>query len=192
MGERTFTFEGYILGIHGKIGPYSGRQTVQNIGVYYLAPVKETENLGSMLPTFYEEPDMKFPPVVKINQIRIYHGYYINSLQVQYQLLDGSTRLGEKHGTDIGNHTIITFEHGEELVKLKGKVVPSGIIILPGRVLGQITFISQKKDGTTAVYGPFGKTGDEEKPITASGHMLGFAGGTFNGYFVTSLRAFFA
>ena len=65
--------------------------------------------------------------------------------------------------------TIIALEYGEELIELKGRIFQSN-----GKdVLAQITFISQKKDGTTSIYGPFGKTVDPDRPISASGRILG-------------------
>ena len=79
----------------------------------YLASVKETENWGSMLPIFYKECTWYEVSTCCQDQPE---KHIWSSLQIEYQLLDGSTWLGDKYGSDRGNHTIITFEHGEELV----------------------------------------------------------------------------
>ena len=182
VGERNFTFKGYIMGIHGKIGPSFSRQIVRNLGVYHLAPVTESKYLGLAIgKSFYENPDMRFPPVVKISKIFISHGDRVYSLRVEYQLLDGGTKLGKKNGGDYGDLTTISFGNGEELVGLK-----VGVIV--GSMTSQLTFISRKKDGGTAVYGPFGKEAD--KQITVNGHILGFTGTTSE--FILSLGVFYS
>ena len=182
VGERNFTFEGYIMGIHGKT-----KQIVRNLGVYYLAPVTE-QYFGSPIGTaFYENPDMRFPPVVKISKIFIshMHGNGVNSLRVEYQLLDGSTKLGEKNGGDYGDLTTISLGYGEDLIGLKVGVLRG---LFSTNITSQLTFISRKKDGNTAVYGPFGQEGDIE--TTVNGHILGFTGTTNK--FVLSLGVFYS
>ena len=170
VGERNFTFEGYIMGIHGKTGPSSSQQIVRKLGVYYLAPVTETKYLGFPIISFYENPDMRFPPVVKISKIFISHGDRVYSLQVEYQLLDGGTKLGEKNGGDDGDLTTVSFSNGEELIGLKVGIIVGSF----DNMTSQLTLISRKKDGGTAVYGPFGKEAD--KQITVNGRILGFTG----------------
>jgi hypothetical protein len=172
VGEQTFTFEGYILGIHGNIGPSASRGVVRNLGVYQLAPVAESKWLGQPVSLFYEHPDMRFPPVVKISKVVIYHEDIVYSLQVEYQLLDGTTRVGDKNGKSLGNLTTIDLRDGEELIGLKGAVDHSN---WSKGSINQLTFFSRKKNGSIVKYGPFGnKSGDEEMSVV--GHILGFAG----------------
>ena len=192
VGERNFTFEGYILGIHGKIDPPNTgyRRIVRNLGVYQLAPVKESGFFSDItLTTFYENPDMIFPPVVKISKMFIRHdddGVY--SLQVEYQHLDGSTRLGGKYGSDRGNLTTISLEYGEELSGLKGELFTIEGPAFEVNIIGKIIFTTRKKNGSTAAYGPFGKRGNI--PISVDGHILGFSGSAIL-EFIASLSAFY-
>ena len=190
VGQRNFTFEGYILGIHGKIDPPNTgyNRIVRNLGVYQLATVKESEYFGGIpLLTFYENPDTRFPPVVKVSKMFISHDDSVYSLQAEYQYLDGTIGLGGKYGGDAGNLTTISLEYGEELSGLKGKLV-----VLQGpaweiNLIGQITFITRKKDGSTAAYGPFGRGGTV--PISVDGHILGFSGSAPE--FLASLGVFY-
>ncbi len=185
VGERNFVFEGYILGIHGKTGPRFNDDIVRNLGVYYLAPVKQSEYFGSSNITFLENPDARFPPVVKINKLFISHGDRVNSLQAEYQLLSGDSRLGDKNGGDGDSLTAINLNYGEELVGLKGML--SGGTYSSIDQLTQLTLISRKKDGSTKVYGPFGKAGG--KSFSVTGHILGFTGKASN--FIESLSVFY-
>lgn len=166
VGEHNFTFEGFVVGFHGK----TGKLLLQNLGVYYLAPVKSSEYFGhSSAPDFVEHPDAKFPPVVKVNKIFIDHGSEVNSLQMEYQLHGGGIRLGEKHGGASGNFTTIIFEYGEGLVEIRGKT--GGIL---HHTIKQLTFVSRKMGGSRALYGPFGKLG--YKPFSISGNIIGYTG----------------
>lgn len=166
VGEQKFSFEGFIIGIHGKTGP----QIIRNLGVYYLAPIKESAYFGEPTVTFKENPDAKFPPVVKVSKILLYHGEQINSFQAEYKLLGGKSRLGDRHGGKGGDLTVIRFSCGEELIGLKGKLKggTSGAI-------SQLTFVSRKRDGSRAVYGPFGKAAGDT-PFSVKGNILGFTG----------------
>jgi hypothetical protein len=187
VGERSFTFEGYILGIHGRIGPKGIRNITRTLGVYHLATVKESAFFGYPIPvaTFYENPDFMFPPVTKISKILVHHGDAVNSLQTEYKLLNGSTRLAGRNGGDGENFTTVSLEYGEELTGMNGMVVEGPWSF---DFIGQITFMSRKKDGSTAVYGPFGKSGS--KPISVRGHILGFTGAA-NTELLLSLGAFY-
>ena len=175
VGEQSFTFEGYILGIYGKTGPSFSRGIIRNLGVYYLATSKHSDNIGNETPNnilgFYEGPDKLFPPVVKISKISIRHGDHIDSVQFEYLVLNGSTRLGGKHGGDGGNLTVITFGNDEELIGLTAKIEVTWLY----QAIGQVSFVSRKRDGSEISYGPFGNSGNET--VSVSGHILGFAGG---------------
>ena len=165
IGKHNFTFEGFMVGFHGKTG-----NLLQNLGVYYLAPAKQSKLFGSSsAESFTEHPDAKFPPVVKVNRIFISHGSTVNSLQMEYNLHGGGVRTGEKHGGASGNLTTITFEYGEGLVEMRGKM--GGVL---HQTIKQLTFISRKMDGSTVIHGPFGKLG--YKSFSIPGNIIGYTG----------------
>lgn len=171
MGKHNFTFEGFIVGFHGKTGTL-----LQNLGVYYLAPVTTSKYIGCCSADFSEHPDAKFPPVVKVTKIFVHHGKEVNSIQMEYQLHGGGTRLGDKHGGATGTLTTIQFGYGESLVEIRGKL--GGLL---HQSIKQLTFVSRKIDGSKTVYGPFGKRG--YKSFSVSGNIIGYtgkAGSTFD------------
>jgi hypothetical protein len=177
VGEKNFTFEGLIVGFHGKTGTL-----LQNLGVYYLAPVRESKYIGHGAPDFTEHPDAMFPPVVKVSKITIHHGWEVYSLQMEYQLHGGGVRLGDKHGGARGNVTTITLEYGEGLVEIRGKT--GGIL---HQTIKQLTFISKRIDGSTSVHGPFGREG--YRSFSIPGNIIGYTGRA--GEALESLGAFY-
>ena len=165
-GDRNFTLtESFILGFLG-----SSSDHLNSIGVYCLAPIKLTNTFGWYSPGFTEDPDGKFPPVVKVSKILVYHGWAIDSLQFQYQLHGGGKRMGDKHGGNGGNLTTINIGQNEQLIGVQG--------LLNGGTfadLQQVVFTTQEKNSLVKIHhGPFGILGD--KPFSFEGHFLAYAG----------------
>lgn len=175
---KNFTFEGFIVGFHGRSG-----SLMENIGVYKLAPMKKSYLFG--IPYFGVEfddnPDTPFPPVVGINKLFIYHGRQINSIQAEYQLFGGGTLLSERHGTAKNNLSTVIFSYGEAIVEMKG------LLDYPKLFLKQLTFVTKRHDGKMKVYGPFGKTGS--KPFSVRGYVIGLAGRASN--FLQAISAYY-
>ena len=95
--------------------------------------------------TFDENPDTEFSlPVVKIKRLSLF------SIQAQYQLIDGATRLGKKFGGTGGTLTIIKFEDDKETLSIEGNSVVDRI--------SQLTFVSRRNNisSPTLYNGPFG------------------------------------
>ena len=113
--------------------------------------------------------------MVKVNKIFIHHGDLVDSLQFEYQLHGGSTRLGSKNGGSGGDFfTVVILEYGEKLVGIEGKIDKGDYFA----IISQLTFISLKKDGSSCKYGPFGKNGNET--FSVSGSIIGYYGSTVN------------
>ena len=169
-GPANFSYEGYIVGFHGRSGDF-----LDKIGIYNLAPVKKSEMKGGgnyYSFEFDENPDKIYPPVVKITKIFMRHSGYLYSIQAEYQLMGGRRYLGKMHGTKGGTLTVIKFDSDEELIRLEGKGTYTDIC--------QVTFVSKKGDGSTMYYGPFGA--DCIQNVTFDGHIVGFYGSLATNY----------
>ena len=172
-GKQEFSSKGYIVGFYGRAG-----NSLNSVGVYQLAAVNKSSLIGGGgdLPTFDENPDTLFPPVVKINKLYVNHGQYVYSIRAQYLLLGGTTRLGKNYGTSFGNVTVIRFDSDEELIGIEGTKMGNNGTYVDDSVC-QLTFISKK--GYTLNYnGPFGWP----CPIKFSlqGNIMGIFGVTGN------------
>ena len=173
-GHHNFTLtESFILGFLGKSSDH-----LNSIGIYCLAPVKMSDTFGWYGVQFTEHPDDKFPPVVKVSKILVYHGWVIDSIQFQYQLHGGGKRMGEKHGGNGGNLTTIQISPDDQLIGAEG--------LLDGGTfsdLKQVIFTTQKKSNglVTVHHGPFGNLGD--KPFSMQGHIVAYAGSAHSDVF---------
>jgi len=117
--------------------------------------------------------DMASPPsspVVGVQSITIRHGNQVDGIQVVYRLADNSHYEGAKHGGYGGSGSTIVFAENETLVRVEGKT--------NGVVVDQLTFTTQKVDGTRRRYGPYGRTG--LNPFSVDGHVVGFFGRSGN------------
>lgn len=94
------------------------------------------------------------------------------SIQAQYQLLNGATRLGEKIGGYGGNLTTVKFENDQEILGIEGTMEHS---------LCQLAFFSKRASLSNPVLynGPFGMPCST--PFAANGNVLGFFGHLSNG-----------
>lgn len=161
IGTLSFMFEGYIVGFFGK-----DEQKIDSIGVYTLTPLeKKLAFPGEGGNEFDENPDMFVPPASRINRLLIRHGDSLDSIQVEYQLLNGSMQLGKMHGGDGGNLTIINLDK-QQIIGLECKT--------QYRYVDQLSLTTKYDDGSTAVYGPFGRLGSQS--YSAYGNVLGFYG----------------
>lgn len=86
-------------------------------------------------------------------------------------MLDSSVLPGVRHGGKGGNLTTITFEKGEEITSIEGKI---GRYIDAGEIVSQLSIVTMKGGGTFARYGPFGTKGVTDFSI--NGTILGFYG----------------
>lgn len=157
-GEKSFSFQGYILAFHGRSG-----DLINNIGVYRLPRAWKSKEFGTHTDDKYtgrpfdDKINLGVPPIVGISKLHIWHDSLIPAIQIEYLLLGGSTRLGDMHGTEYaaGNLTTITLEEGERLVQLRGK---TGDFFFD--YINQLSFTTIKKGGVYVRYGPFGKLGN--------------------------------
>lgn len=161
-GPLSFSFEGYVVGFHGRSG-----ERLNQIGVYSLDFVKRSKAFGEDGGSeFDEHVDVAFPPVVGLSRLFIGHGDRIDSIQPEYLLLGNATVLGEKHGGDFGDLTVVTFDKGEVITAING-MVDMGIV-------SRLTVFTMKAGGVPVQYGPFGILGTT--PFSFKGSILGFHG----------------
>lgn len=176
--SHNFAFEGFIIGFHGRSG-----SIMDQIGVYKLAPVTKSKQYG--IPYFAAEfddnPDVLFPPVVGIKTLFIHHGGQVNSIQAEYQLFGGGTKLSEKHGTPANTLSVLRFGHREQIVEMRGE------LDYKKRFLNQLSFVTKKPNGRVKVHGPFGTAGSE--PFSVRGSVIGFAGNASN--FVQAISVYY-
>lgn len=159
-----FSYDGHIIGFYG-----GTQNLLKFVGVYTLPKVKKSNLFGGPGgDRFDEHPNViAFPPVKKINKIMLTYVDSINSIQVEYLLLDNSTHLGEKHG-GVGNNSItIELEYTENIITLEGES--------QGLTVDQLSFITRNsKDGMLKRYGPYGKGGEEFFSVNQD--IVGFVG----------------
>ena len=118
FGEDTpiaMGVEGYILSFKG----YSS-SILHGLGVYFLPPLYKSNSSygGSCRNSSYDDKvDTIIPPVVAINSIVIHHRNFIDSIQANYTLLDGSLYEGTRIGGPGGEPSIVTLNDKESLIK---------------------------------------------------------------------------
>jgi hypothetical protein len=162
-------FEGFMLGFHGE-----SRRIVNNIGIYKLAPITKSDLFGitKFSGTFDDNPDYRFPPVVRITKLFVYHGGQVSAIQAEYLLFGGGTKLSDMHGTPANNLTVVRFKHDEEIAEIQGKLDHQKIF------LNQFSIITKRRNGRRRVYGPFGRSGG--KCFSVQGTAIGLAGSASN------------
>ena len=172
-----FTFEGYLVGFYGRVD-----NLVRYMGIYMLAPVKESNLFGGPGgDKFDEHPDRIYPPVIKINKIFIRHGDSIDSIQMEYLLLDNTTQMGDMHGGPGGNLSTIELDYMEEITRIEGET--------KGLYIDQLAIITKKSDGTEKHYGPFGKGGKEYFSFNEN-NIIGIVG--FSENFINSISVYYS
>ena len=122
-GIDAYSFEGHIVAFHGRAG-----NMLDGLGVYYLNLLEPSPLFGGTGGEEWSDPvDTNVPPVVGIKKIVIGHGFSIDSIQVDYQLLGGTILAGDRHGGDGGDPSTIELEEGEYIQELLG--ITNGMII---------------------------------------------------------------
>ena len=167
-GENPYAIDGHILGFFGTTGAYN---LVDSLGVYLLPPLQKSNQVGGTGGSPFTDPIETFiPPIVRVSGLKIRHGNQVDAIQATYELLGGMELVAFNHGGTGGSPTIVEFEEGEVIVQMKGKT--NNVLV------DQVTFVTKKKDGTTATYGPYGITG--ETPYEVNGKIAGFFGRSGN------------
>ena len=169
-GNMSFSFEGYVVGFHGRFD-----DNLNNVGVYTLAPFVKSEEFGgandSQLTYFDDEPDALYAPVSRMNGLKIYHGDAVDAISTYYTVLNGDIYQTYKHGGDGGDQTDIYFSEDEAIIGVEGST--------DGQYIHQIKFITQYlRNGTVRGYGPYGKAAS--KQFSLYGNINGFSGSFVN------------
>ena len=174
-GRTPFSVEGYIVGFFGRSG-----NLLDALGVYYLPQLQKSSLFGGSGGNAFVDPvDVNIPPVVKVKSMKIRHSNQVNCIDVDYLLLGGGVLDGETHGGSGGSSTIVDLADDEVIVKMAGKT--------NNTLVDQFTLTTTRPDGTTATYGPLGKTGKTEFEV--QGNIVGFFGRS--GDFLDAVGAFY-
>ena len=86
----------------------------------------------------------RHPTIVGIRGLTVRSGNSIDSIQAMYQLKDGSTVVGRRHGGLGGSEKRFMLDEGELLIRMEGKT--------SGTLIDQLTFYSNRGKQ----YGPYG------------------------------------
>jgi len=124
------------------------------------------------------------PRVVSIKSIYLTHTLqHITSIQSAYILQNGEIWKAPSHGIQKHVSANLQFEDGESVIQIKGTTFFDQNLQQPSYIIKQLSFRTQKKDGTFKWYGPYGAEGGS--PFVITGSILGFYGRT--GWFEDSL-----
>ncbi len=103
--------------------------------------------------------------IIGIASITIRSGSFVDSIQVVYDLADGSTYSAPQHGGNGGSEVTITLGRDEQVYQVTGR---------SGSYVDQLTFHTRMPDGSTKEYGPYGGNGGS--PFSIPGVDVGFFG----------------
>lgn len=92
----------------------------------------------------------------------------INSIQVTYQLSDGSSIVSPIHGKMSGSNVNFSVEPGEYIIKVEGQTNEDSIY--------QVTFTTTGPDYTTNTFGPFGRKSGTLSFSFQNAYIVGFHG----------------
>lgn len=101
--------------------------------------------------------------IKKISRVFIRHGKYVDAIQVEWELMNGQKVWSKRAGGSGGKGTMITLNHDEYIITMKGK---------SGRFVDSLQFITNKGRR----FGNYGGTGGAAFNITIQGGIKGFAG----------------
>lgn len=134
---------------------------------------------------------MHVPRIVAIKGINITaRSDHITRIQFIYLMDDDKVWEAPIYGYEIDNTVELKFEAGESVIQVKGGkfYINYGSRIL---VFKQISFKTQKKDGTIMWYGPFGGEGESEgDTLTVTGTLKGIYG--FSGGLIDSMGMYYS
>jgi len=183
----------FLSNQHRRYGPYgrgSGRETVRTepiqgffgrgdalptaLGVYS-QPVQDNPTLPPYFPPYEmgdqyggtggEEFSDNLTEIARVKEVRIRSGAYINSIQLIWEVPDGSTVQGERHGGPGGNFHFFLLATDEFITRID---VGAGTGASP---VDCLTFYSSR--GTK--YGPYGNVRGPQNRISG-GPINGFHG----------------
>jgi len=83
---------------------------------------------------------------VRVTQISIRHGKYVDSIQTTWLTTEGKSITGERHGGDGGSEDTFSLSEGEYITDINGR---------SGKLVDQLTFYSN----FGKEYGPYGGSG---------------------------------
>ena len=107
--------------------------------------------------------------IVGIQSLRIRHGGWIDAIQAEYILADGTMFLGSRNGGPGGGETTIMFLAGEVITGVNGTT--------GAQFVYQLTFITTDGNDTTRIHGPFGIfTGPNPLNQRTGGYVVAFHG----------------
>lgn len=167
----AFTVTGKIMGFFGEIGWF-----VDGLGMYY--SLQKSELFGGTGGSLFDDKvTSHVPQIVGIKSLEIcYRKYEIVSIQALYLLGNGSTWQAACHGNKFvnGDNKAVLEIENEQIVILEMSKYDGASLLQPNYVIGHLKMVTQLKDGTRKVYGPYGM--QTKETITINGRVIGFFG----------------
>ena len=164
-GATPYQVTGKMVGVFGRSG-----ELLEAIGFYMVSIPIETISSpthgGSGGAHFNDPISTHSPQIVGIRALRIRHGDKIRSIQATYILEDGATWEAPNHGGTGDSESYIQFDAGEFITRVDGESEAT--------LVDQLTFTTEKVDGTVMQYGPYGTT--TNTAFSVSGHVIGLFG----------------
>ena len=120
------------------------------LGYDWCLPLSSRKNLVEWIDSLHLMKTLILNSPCLWSRSKGYSSIMLFSIQAQYQLIDGATRLGKKFGGTGGTLTIIKFEDDKETLSIEGNSVVDRI--------SQLTFVSRRNNisSPTLYNGPFG------------------------------------
>jgi hypothetical protein len=166
-GTQSFSLEGFIVAFYGGYG----LMHLNSIGVYSMKELKKSDMFGGTGGNpFDDNSEILQPPAAQfigVSQIMIWSSDVVEAIQVLYFLQGVDYFIANQHGEqNNGNLTTLHFPDDEILVTIEG--------LTEDDYISQVTFVTQKPDGSKGRYGPFGKTG--KCPFSISANIVAIHG----------------
>lgn len=108
-------------------------------------PIYGTSVYGGSGGTIFEDIENVVPPTGRVRGIRIWSGQYIDSLQIIYELPDGSLLNGPRHGGTGGDLHYFQLDFDEYITRIEGRY---------GNYVDKLRFVTNKQ--TTEYWGGSG------------------------------------
>ena len=141
---------------------------------------------------FDEHTLTHIPRVVGIKSINVtYKSNHVTTIQLTYLMQDGKIWEAPMHGGKKHFNADLQFEDGEAVIQVSGNTYFDQQLQKPSNIVKQLSFKTQKKDGSTNIYGPYpGRVGGSDNhSFVINGVLLGLYGRS--GWFLDSLGFYY-
>ena len=190
--EQQVKFSGNVLAIRGNCDD----NFINAVGFTftYAHPILLASNQfgGEGGSPFDEHTLTHIPRVVGIKSINVtYKSNHVTTIQLTYLTQDGKIWEAPMHGGKKHFNADLQFEDGEAVIQVSGNTYFDQQLQKPSNIVKQLSFKTQKKDGSTNIYGPYpGRVGGSDNhSFVINGALLGLYGRS--GWFLDSLGFYY-